>query len=154
MNCKEQIKNLCNRVLQMERNEITIALSLLVQTRTDITQAFGFWSREMFNKWQAQRWWGENYDRIMELYNVQRFNQQALHTPPRSEDEVNLFYLILLLKRFSRNSISKFWVNVSSPVYLIMKCFFIIMFEPPPFQSTEGWHFLLNTFFFNLLCIH
>ncbi|CAK7355998.1 unnamed protein product [Dovyalis caffra] len=44
-------------------------------------------SREMFNKWQAQRWWGENYDRIMELYNVQRFNRQALHTPPRSEDE-------------------------------------------------------------------
>ncbi|KAE8661912.1 Protein BREVIS RADIX [Hibiscus syriacus] len=44
-------------------------------------------SREMFDKWQAQRWWGENYDRIMELYNVQRFNRQALHTPPRSEDE-------------------------------------------------------------------
>ncbi|CAL5429347.1 unnamed protein product [Camellia sinensis] len=44
-------------------------------------------SREMFNKWQAQRWWGENYDRIMELYNVQRFNQQALQTPLRSEDE-------------------------------------------------------------------
>lgn len=45
-------------------------------------------SREMFNKWQAQRWWGENYDRIMELYNVQRFNRQSLNTPPRSEDEV------------------------------------------------------------------
>ncbi|KAJ8633911.1 hypothetical protein MRB53_027247 [Persea americana] len=44
-------------------------------------------SRELFNKWQAQRWWGENYDRIMELYNVQRFNRQALNTPPRSEDE-------------------------------------------------------------------
>ncbi|KAL5724614.1 Protein Brevis radix-like 1 [Ranunculus cassubicifolius] len=44
-------------------------------------------SREMFNKWQAQRWWGENYDRIMELYNVQRFSRQALHTPSRSEDE-------------------------------------------------------------------
>ncbi|KAL3497973.1 hypothetical protein ACH5RR_040705 [Cinchona calisaya] len=43
-------------------------------------------SREMFNKWQAQRWWGENYDRIMELYNVQRFNRQALNTPSRSED--------------------------------------------------------------------
>lgn len=42
----------------------------------------------MFNKWQAQRWWGENYDRIMELYNVQRFNRQALSTPPRSEDAV------------------------------------------------------------------
>ncbi|KAJ6957628.1 protein Brevis radix-like 4 [Populus alba] len=46
-------------------------------------------SRDMFNKWQAQRWWAENYDRIMELYNVQRFNCQAfpLPPPPRSEDE-------------------------------------------------------------------
>ncbi|PSS18092.1 Protein Brevis radix-like [Actinidia chinensis var. chinensis] len=46
-------------------------------------------SREMFNKWQAQRWWAENYDKVMELYNVQRFNQQAVPfpTPPRSEDE-------------------------------------------------------------------
>ncbi|KAJ0970903.1 hypothetical protein J5N97_018862 [Dioscorea zingiberensis] len=43
-------------------------------------------SREMFNKWQAQRWWGENFDRIMELYNVQRFSRQALATPPMSED--------------------------------------------------------------------
>ncbi|XP_019420389.1 PREDICTED: protein BREVIS RADIX-like [Lupinus angustifolius] len=44
-------------------------------------------SREMFNKWEAQKWWGENFDRIMELYNVQRFNRQALNTPSRSEDE-------------------------------------------------------------------
>ncbi|KAB1996376.1 hypothetical protein E1A91_D13G232000v1 [Gossypium mustelinum] len=46
-------------------------------------------SREMFNKWQAQRWWAENYDRVMELYNVQRLHRQAfpLPTPPRSEDE-------------------------------------------------------------------
>ncbi|XP_041017931.1 protein Brevis radix-like 2 [Juglans microcarpa x Juglans regia] len=46
-------------------------------------------SREMFNKWQAQRWWAENYDKVMELYNVQKFNHQAvpLPTPPRSEDE-------------------------------------------------------------------
>ncbi|KAF5748448.1 protein Brevis radix-like 4 [Tripterygium wilfordii] len=46
-------------------------------------------SRDMFNKWQAQRWWTENYDRVMELYNVQRFNRQAfpLPTTPRSEDE-------------------------------------------------------------------
>ncbi|KAL9339138.1 hypothetical protein Peur_068153 [Populus x canadensis] len=43
-------------------------------------------SRDMFNKWQAQRWWAENYDRIMELYNVQRFNC-PLPPPPRSEDE-------------------------------------------------------------------
>ncbi|XP_066395806.1 protein Brevis radix-like 2 [Miscanthus floridulus] len=26
-------------------------------------------SRDMFNKWEAQRWWGENYDRVVELYN-------------------------------------------------------------------------------------
>ncbi|KAA3464621.1 protein Brevis radix-like 2 [Gossypium australe] len=46
-------------------------------------------SREMFNKWQAQRWWAENYDKVMELYNVQRFNHQAVpvSTPPISEDE-------------------------------------------------------------------
>ncbi|CAK9179907.1 unnamed protein product [Ilex paraguariensis] len=46
-------------------------------------------SREMFNKWQAQRWWADNCDKVMELYNVQRFNRQAvpLSTPPRSEDE-------------------------------------------------------------------
>ncbi|KAI4344574.1 hypothetical protein L6164_011783 [Bauhinia variegata] len=46
-------------------------------------------SREMFNKLQAQRWWAENYDRVMELYNVQRMNRNAfpLPTPPRSEDE-------------------------------------------------------------------
>ncbi|GFY98494.1 BREVIS RADIX-like 4 [Actinidia rufa] len=43
----------------------------------------------MFNKWQAQKWWTENYDKVMELYNVQRLNRQAfpLPTPPRSEDE-------------------------------------------------------------------
>lgn len=46
-------------------------------------------SRDMFNKWQAQRWWAENNEKVMELYNIQRFNHQAipLPTPPRSEDE-------------------------------------------------------------------
>ncbi|KAL0463801.1 UNVERIFIED_CONTAM: protein Brevis radix-like 4 [Sesamum latifolium] len=46
-------------------------------------------SREIFNKWQAQRWWADNYDKVIELYNVQRFNRHAvpLPTPPRSEDE-------------------------------------------------------------------
>ncbi|KAA8540253.1 hypothetical protein F0562_024184 [Nyssa sinensis] len=46
-------------------------------------------SREMFNKWQAQRWWAENYEKVMELYNVQGFDRQAvpLPTPPKSEDE-------------------------------------------------------------------
>ncbi|CAN8303722.1 unnamed protein product [Cochlearia groenlandica] len=44
-------------------------------------------SREIFDKWQAQRWWGENYEKIVELYNVQKFNRQALQTPARSDDQ-------------------------------------------------------------------
>nr|GEY78813.1 hypothetical protein [Tanacetum cinerariifolium] len=46
----------------------------------------------MFNKWQAQRWWSENSEKIMELYNVQHFNQQGvpLPSPPRSEDESSI----------------------------------------------------------------
>ncbi|KAH7863174.1 hypothetical protein Vadar_014258 [Vaccinium darrowii] len=49
-------------------------------------------SREMYDKWQAQRWWSENFDRIMELYNVQKFNQHALNTPSRSECERDSSY--------------------------------------------------------------
>ncbi|KAJ1272609.1 hypothetical protein BS78_06G216200 [Paspalum vaginatum] len=46
-------------------------------------------SREMFNKWEAQRWWGENYDRIVELYNVVTFSgrQQGCSTPMSSVDD-------------------------------------------------------------------
>ncbi|KAJ1292664.1 hypothetical protein BS78_01G007100 [Paspalum vaginatum] len=33
-------------------------------------------SREMYDKWQAQKWWGDNNERIMELYNVRRFSRQ------------------------------------------------------------------------------
>ncbi|KAK1417822.1 hypothetical protein QVD17_26956 [Tagetes erecta] len=58
-------------------------------------------NREMFNKWQAQRWWGENYDRIMELYNIQRFNCQALNTPSQSEDGRDSTYSRLALARES-----------------------------------------------------
>jgi len=63
---------------RLERSELNFGLFSIM------------YSREMFNKWQAQRWWAENYDKVMELYNVQRFNRQAfpLPTPPRSEDEV------------------------------------------------------------------
>lgn len=45
----------------------------------------------MFNKWQAQRWWAENSEKVMELYNVQRLNLQAfpLPTTPRSEDDAS-----------------------------------------------------------------
>nr|VDC64723.1 unnamed protein product [Brassica rapa] len=44
--------------------------------------------REMFDKWQAQRWWTENSEKVMELYNVKQFNQESepLPTPPASED--------------------------------------------------------------------
>ncbi|KAH9621571.1 hypothetical protein KSS87_013830 [Heliosperma pusillum] len=46
-------------------------------------------SRDMFNQWQAQKWWTENYEKVMELYNVQRLSRNAfpLPAPPRSEDE-------------------------------------------------------------------
>ncbi|TVU28132.1 hypothetical protein EJB05_19641 [Eragrostis curvula] len=45
-------------------------------------------SREMFNKWEAQRWWGENYDRVVELYNVQTFSRgQGFSTPSSSVDD-------------------------------------------------------------------
>lgn len=49
-------------------------------------------SRDMFNKLQAQRWWADNYDKVKELYNVQKLSRNAfpLPTPPRSEDEVSL----------------------------------------------------------------
>ncbi|XP_078437763.1 protein Brevis radix-like 1 isoform X2 [Wolffia australiana] len=40
--------------------------------------------KEMFDKRQAQRWWGENIDRLMELYNVQSFTRPAISTPTRS----------------------------------------------------------------------
>ena len=43
-------------------------------------------SREMYDKWQAQMWWGDNNERIMELYNVRRFSRQVLPTPPRFDD--------------------------------------------------------------------
>lgn len=45
----------------------------------------------MFNKWQAQRWWAENSEKILELYNVQRLNLQGcpLPTTPRSEDDTS-----------------------------------------------------------------
>ncbi|GER53579.1 BREVIS RADIX-like 3 [Striga asiatica] len=45
-------------------------------------------SRDVFNKWQAQRWWTDNCDKVMELYNVQRFNRHEapMPTPPRSEE--------------------------------------------------------------------
>lgn len=75
-------------------------------------------SREMFNKWQAQRWWGENFDRIMELYNVQRFNQQALQTPARSEDErISSYSRLESARENSMTSLNKEWTprNYNKP---------------------------------------
>ncbi|KAK9131340.1 hypothetical protein Sjap_011827 [Stephania japonica] len=73
-------------VAQVEPGVLITFVSLL-QGGNDLKRIR--FSREMFNKWQAQRWWAENYDKVMELYNVQRFNRQAvpLPTTPRSEDE-------------------------------------------------------------------
>ena len=60
----------------------------------------------MFNKWQAQRWWAENYEKVMELYNVQRLNRQAfpLPTPPRSEDEVSVLNHEIMLNALAVGS--------------------------------------------------
>lgn len=46
-------------------------------------------NRDMFNQWQAQKWWTDNYEKVLELYNVQRLSRHAfpLPTPPRSDDE-------------------------------------------------------------------
>ncbi|KAE8700342.1 Protein Brevis radix-like 3 [Hibiscus syriacus] len=55
-------------------------------------------SREMFNKWQAQSWWSENYDRIKELYNVQSSKMESAEaspvTPPLSRERLprNLYH--------------------------------------------------------------
>lgn len=50
-------------------------------------------SREMFNKCRAQKWWTENYDKVMELYNVHdRLNEQEetpMATPQRSDNEIS-----------------------------------------------------------------
>lgn len=64
----------------------------------------------MFDKWQAQKWWAENFDKVMELYNVQQFNQQSvpLPTPPRSEDGV-----------YALASLLNSWIH-SSNLYLIL----------------------------------
>ncbi|EPS61307.1 hypothetical protein M569_13490, partial [Genlisea aurea] len=34
-------------------------------------------SRDLFDKRQAQQWWAENYEKLMELYNVRRFSHQS-----------------------------------------------------------------------------
>ncbi|CAL4928460.1 unnamed protein product [Urochloa decumbens] len=45
-------------------------------------------SREMYDKWQAQKWWGDNNERIMELYNVRR---QVLPTPDDGGDRESFY---------------------------------------------------------------
>ncbi|XP_039126620.1 protein Brevis radix-like 1 isoform X2 [Dioscorea cayenensis subsp. rotundata] len=42
--------------------------------------------REMFNKGQAQKWWAENHDKVLELYNV-RSSSHPPPTLPGSEEE-------------------------------------------------------------------
>lgn len=64
-----------------------------------------FYSREIFNKWQAQRWWAENQDRVIELYNVQRFSHYGvpLPTPPRLEDEVHFSEVSYVMNGYNHN---------------------------------------------------
>jgi len=47
-------------------------------------------SRELFSEWKAQRWWAENYDKVMTLYNVHahaKDESAAVPTPPRSDQD-------------------------------------------------------------------
>ncbi|KAH9316925.1 hypothetical protein KI387_018694, partial [Taxus chinensis] len=44
-------------------------------------------SREMFNKTQAQLWWAENHEKVMELYNVRPNANHQSGDLPRSDDE-------------------------------------------------------------------
>lgn len=43
-------------------------------------------SEEYFDAYGAQRWWGENHDKIMELYTIHQENQPP--TPTQSNEEV------------------------------------------------------------------
>ena len=86
-------------------NEVLFSYSVFLHAKLIVC----CFSRELFNKWQAQRWWAENYDKVMELYNVQKFNQQGVPsgTPSRSEDEVRVrrHYLYLFKTEFYKPSI-------------------------------------------------
>ncbi|XP_074591452.1 protein Brevis radix-like 1 [Curcuma longa] len=74
-------------VAQVEPGVLITFLSIPQEGGNDLKRIH--FSREMFNKWQAQRWWAENCDKVMELYNVQRFNRQIVPFPTshRSENE-------------------------------------------------------------------
>ncbi|KAJ1431128.1 Brevis radix [Sesbania bispinosa] len=64
---KEAVKSLTSQVLNLSLSSQTI--------------------QEMFDRSQAQAWWGMNYERIMELYNVQSLNHNVISTSERFEDE-------------------------------------------------------------------
>jgi len=58
----------------------------------------------MFDKWEAQKWWGENFEKVMELYNVQQLNQQSVPVPtapPRSKDEVYTLCTLILMEHMN-----------------------------------------------------
>ncbi|GJY73687.1 Brevis radix-like protein 2 [Tanacetum coccineum] len=74
----------------------SLSVAIMMKEQIHMFAAAGITCREMFNKRQAQRWWAENCDKVMELYNVQRFNHQGVPqgpqqgpqpAPSRSEDE-------------------------------------------------------------------
>lgn len=49
----------------------------------------------MFNKGQAQKWWAENHDKVLELYNVRSSNHPP-PTLPGSEEEVSIYIYIYI----------------------------------------------------------
>ena len=55
-----------------------------------------FSSKEKFNKSHAQLWWIENYDKIVELYNVERTSREASFLITKSEGEEEVVSLSLV----------------------------------------------------------
>uniref|UniRef100_A0A0D3F9C5 BRX domain-containing protein n=1 Tax=Oryza barthii TaxID=65489 RepID=A0A0D3F9C5_9ORYZ len=117
-------------------------------------------SREMFNKWEAQRWWGENYDRVVELYNVQTFSrQQGLSTPTSSVDEAMQSPAMMMPPPpplpssgagrehpISRTASSKAQLSSSSSVAAARPPFYPSTAVPDPSDHVWAHHFnLLNS---------
>ncbi|KAL8158678.1 hypothetical protein V2J09_000215 [Rumex salicifolius] len=49
-------------------------------------------SRDTFDNTQAQKWWTDNHEKVMELYNVQRLNRQGVPfptDPPKPEEKIS-----------------------------------------------------------------
>lgn len=75
----------CREWLAQDEPGVSLAFVALPNGGNDLKRIR--FKRDMFDRCQAQKWWAENFDRVIELYNVRRYCHQVFNTPPRSEDE-------------------------------------------------------------------